>query len=59
MKILTENIFTGDLYKCTSLPTVACTFLGVVYEEKKVSEDQKFIKLPPKMMCAMRQESRN
>lgn len=44
-KIAKKDIYRGNLFKCVSYPTTACTFLGVVYEEKIVYENILFVKL--------------
>jgi hypothetical protein len=46
MKILKENMYSGDLYKCTCFPTAMSNFLiGYEYKEVCVGENLTFVKL--------------
>ena len=38
-------IYKGDLYKCTSYPTLAGTYFGVTYEEKLIQNGLQFVQL--------------
>ncbi len=44
-RVSEDKLYKGDLYKCTSYPTVAGSYFGVTYEEQLIQNGLSFVQL--------------